>query len=277
MNKKDILTVLSELHKITGLRVSLHGADYSEIAAFPENSLPFCAKIHGIDGQKELCAECDRNACEAALTGRKTHIYKCRFGLCEAVSPLYNFGTLTGFLMMGQIAESEQDRQNAAEIASKLMPEAEAREYAKFIHTVPPDMLLSYVKIMTVCAQYLTLSNALPSAKPTVAELAKKYIKENLSSKISIKELCDAIGCSKSTLMSAFKKHYGVTLNSYITELRISSAELLLKQGKLSIGEISLSVGFSDQSYFSKVFLAKNGLSPTEWRAKFTEKESDAP
>ncbi|MBO5907015.1 MAG: AraC family transcriptional regulator [Clostridia bacterium] len=271
MNKNDIITVLSELHKITGLRVSLHGADYSEIAAFPENSLPFCARIHEIDGQKELCHGCDRQACEVALKERQTHIYKCRFGLYEAVSPLYNFGTLTGFLMMGQIAESEDDRNTAASVAARLIPKSDAVEYAKFIHTVAPDMLLSYVRIMTVCAQYLTLSNALPSVKPTVAELAKKYISENLSEKLSIKELCDTVGCSKSTLTSAFKKSYGITLVEYITDSRISRAEILLKQGDLSINEIALLVGFSDQSYFSKVFSAKHGISPSEWRLNHSQ------
>ena len=271
MNKKDIITVLSELHKITGLRVSLHGADYSEIAAFPENALPFCARIHGIEGQSELCKACDREACEVALRERKTHIYKCRFGLCEAVSPLYNFGTLTGFLMMGQIAESGHDKAVAAAAASRLIPSEEAKKCASEIHTVSPDMLLSYVRIMTICAQYLTLSNALPSVRPTVAELAKKYVSENLSEKLSIKNLCDAVGCSKSTLTSAFKKSYGTTLVEYITDLRISRAEVLLKEGNMSISEISLAVGFSDQSYFSKVFSAKHGVSPSEWRAAHTE------
>ncbi len=270
MNKKEIITVLSELHKITGLRVSLHGADYSEIAAFPENSLPFCQRIHTLLGQKELCMECDKVACEAALAGRKTHIYKCRFGLYEAVSPLYNFGTLTGFLMMGQIADSERDKERAALEAAQLIPEGEARALKESIHTVDADMLLSYVKIMTICAQYLTLSNALPSVKPTVAELAKKYISENLSKKLSIPELCNTLGCSKSTLMSAFKKCYGITLNTYITDLRLSRAEILLKQSNISINEIASAVGFADQSYFSKVFSAKHGVSPTEWRAKFT-------
>jgi hypothetical protein len=37
MNKTEIVTVLYELHKITGFRISLHGADYTEIAAFPES------------------------------------------------------------------------------------------------------------------------------------------------------------------------------------------------------------------------------------------------
>ena len=106
MNKTEIVTVLYELHKITGFRISLHGADYGEIAAYPERMLPFCEKIHSIHGEHERCLECDRIACRRALEAKATHIYSCRFGLTEAVSPLYNFGTLTGFLMMGQITKT---------------------------------------------------------------------------------------------------------------------------------------------------------------------------
>lgn len=45
MKKQEIVSVLSELHKITGFRVSLHGADYSEIAAYPETKSEFCKRL----------------------------------------------------------------------------------------------------------------------------------------------------------------------------------------------------------------------------------------
>ena len=156
MNKNEIITVLSELNKITGLRVSLHGRDYKEIAAYPEHSLPFCSAIHSIEGEHALCAECDRLACDKALADRGTYIYKCRFGLTEAVSPLYNFGTLTGFLMMGQCAESESTAEQAVKTArAKLVAEKIPDE--SNIPIVGLEMLSSYAKIMTICAQYLTL------------------------------------------------------------------------------------------------------------------------
>ena len=265
MNKQEIITVLYELHKITGFRISLHGADFEEIAAYPPSPLAFCALVNEDKREHSLCLECDRCACTEAIGKKSTHIYKCRYGLTEAVSPLYNFDTLTGFLMMGQIAESEAEAREAEVILAKLIGD-KARRSAEKIPTVRADMISSYVKIMTICAQYLTLSNALPSAKPSFAEQAKDYIRKNMGRKIGIPDICTSLNCSKSTLLTTFKKKYGITVNAYLTELRLEQAATLLHNDKLSIAEIASEVGFSDQSYFSKVFSAKYGTSPTEYR-----------
>ena len=46
MNKENVLAVLRDLNLVSGFRVSLHAADFSEIAAYPEQKLPFCAFLH---------------------------------------------------------------------------------------------------------------------------------------------------------------------------------------------------------------------------------------
>jgi AraC-like DNA-binding protein len=141
-------------------------------------------------------------------------------------------------------------------------------ELAKDTPMVNADMVRSYVKIMTICAQYLTLSNAIPSTKHTVAEMAKKFIYDNYKSKITIADICDEIGCSKSTLITSFKREYGTTVNNYITDVRLGEAINMLKMGDRNIGEIATETGFSDQSYFSKVFSAKYGIPPSEYAMK---------
>ena len=267
MNKQEIMSVLSELNKITGFRVSLHSTDYEEIAAYPESYLPFCNEVKKNAGEHLKCLECDKIACRTALESKKTHIYKCRYGLTEAVSPLYNFGTLTGFLMMGQIADGENTKELARRYAESFAVDKNtAIAICNDIPVVTPDMIRSYVKILTICAQYLTLSNAIPSAKPTVADMAKKYISENIGGKISIGEICHALSCSKSTLLTTFKKQYGITVNTYITEQRLAIAVRLLAESNMTISEIATETGFSDQSYFSKVFSARYGVPPSEYR-----------
>lgn len=273
MNKSEIVTVLSELNKITGLRVSLHGQDYREIAAYPENSLPFCSAVHKIPGEQLLCAECDKIACDKALANKGTYIYKCRYGLTEAVSPLYNFGTLTGFLMMGQCAEEAESAEIACRKICGRLDDIDVPSASK-IPIVGTEMLSSYAKIMTICAQYLTLSNALPSERPGAAELAKRYIYENLSEKFTIADICKSLNCSKSTLLSSFKKKYGTTVNAYITEARLELAKKLLREGK-TVGEAAIECGFGDQSYFSKVFSSKYGTPPSDYKLEFKNERHD--
>ena len=276
MNKQEIVTVLEELNKITGFRISLHDKSYHEIAAFPEKMNAFCAKVNADQKEHALCLECDRAACLAAEKNRETYIYRCRYGLTEAVSPLYNFGTLSGFLMMGQVAVNENDKLKAEQTLQKLLdPSEEKNAYITDIPTVNSDMVSSYVKIMTICAQYLTLSNAIPSEKPTTAEMAKRFIHESFASKIGIKELCDEIGCSKSTLITSFKKSYGVTVNKYLNDVRLAEAVRMLRAGEKNIGEIAIATGFSDQSYFSKVFSARYGIPPSEYTSEIIPDAED--
>ena len=120
MNKQEIVTVLEELNKITGFRISLHDKDYREIAAYPQKMNAFCARVGADATEHKMCMECDRAACIEAEKNRETYIYKCRHGLTEAVSPLYNFGTLTGYLMMGQFAIKSVDEPLATAALSTL-------------------------------------------------------------------------------------------------------------------------------------------------------------
>ncbi len=267
MKKQEILAVLYDLHKITGFRISLHDVNFAEIAAYPEKRLPFCAKIHEIPGEYEKCTACDRDNFREARESKETHIYKCRYGLTEAVSPLYNFGILTGYLMMGQTCSSEEERARLCDILLKLgCDRDESLGIAGSTRTVSSDMSRSYVKIMTICAQYLTLSNAMPGARPTVAEAAKKYIYENIDKKITIKDVCSVVGCSKTTLLSSFKREFGTTVNSAIKESKLSEAKKLLLAGKLNINEVARATGFYDQAYFSKVFSSEYGVTPSDYR-----------
>jgi AraC-like DNA-binding protein len=265
MNKNEILTVLKELHNVTGFRVSLHDAECREIAAYPEKSLPFCNAMHAFKEEHLKCAECDRIACKRAVENRKSYIYECRFGLTESVSPLYNFNTLTGFLMMGQVAQTKEKAEEAIKIAASLLSE-KIEITASDIPTVKENLVRSYAAIMEICARYLTLSGAVESSKPTVALRAKKYIHGHLGEKILIKDICEAVGCSKSTLISAFSREYGITVNAYITDEKLSEGERLLCGTNMSLGEITSEIGFSDQAYFSRAFTAKYGISPSRYR-----------
>ncbi len=267
MNREEIISVLKDLHEATNFRMSLHDKDFNEIAAYPESRLPFCALLHKNREEYEKCLECDKEACREAQGRRNSIIYKCRYGLTEAISPLYNFGTLTGFLMMGQVADQSL---NKAELVEKIIPIAEsceaAKEAVKSVPEVTERLTETYVRIMTLCARFLTLTNAISAKKPSLGEATKKYVSENFDKKISIKDICRELGCSKSTLLSTFKKQYGVTVGDFLTEYRLGEAKRLLEEGDLSINEISHATGFYDQSYFSKVFSQKCGIPPSEYR-----------
>ena len=61
----------------------------------------------------------------------------------------------------------------------------------------------------------------------------------------------------------------GSTLTDFIRARRIAEARRLLDQNagrRLSISSVAYAVGFRDPSYFSRVFLAETGLTPSDFR-----------
>lgn len=95
---------------------------------------------------------------------------------------------------------------------------------------------------------------------------ALKYIDENYTKEIDIKELAKQEHISYTYFRTIFKKKTGTSPNQYIITIRLRNASLLLKQTELSIKEISESVGFADQMYFSRIFKKRFGMTPKEFR-----------
>ena len=102
----SIERILKELYHISGFRISIYDTNFREIAAYPHELGRFCQVIQKHPEGKRLCVEHDTMAFGRVREQEKLHIYKCHFGLFEAVAPLYSFGTLTGYLMMGQTLEA---------------------------------------------------------------------------------------------------------------------------------------------------------------------------
>lgn len=270
MKHDEIVSILCELHNISGFRVSLHGTDFEEIAAYPVERLPFCSAIQKNPREYAKCVACDSDACRRVEATAETFIYKCRYGLTEAICPLYNFGTLTGYIMMGQIGDEKIDTGALVRAIKAVSADVDAEELVKRIPIVSSDKLPSFVRIMKICAEYMTLTNALPSRSPRIPELAKIYMHERFSEKITIKDMCKVLGCSKSALLTSFKNEYGTTLNNYLCKIRIDEAQRLLKTTNMTISAVAEATGFYDQSYFSKVFSGKLGVTPSEYRREMT-------
>ncbi len=266
MKREEIISVLAELHNVSGFRISLHGIDFEEIAAYPENQLPFCAYVQGKKGEYEKCARSDAEASKRVRESNGFLIYKCRYGLTEVICPLHTLGSPAGYLMMGQAADEDVDTERLIKAILSLGGEKDAERLIASVPRVSRKKTASFAKIMTICAEYMALMNALPKNKPSTAELTKLFIHENFREKITIKEISLALGRTKSAICPAFKEKYGITVMDYLTSLRIEEAKKMLLQTDMTVGEISDEVGFGDTSYFSKVFLKTVGISPSQYR-----------
>lgn len=88
------------------------------------------------------------------------------------------------------------------------------------------------------------------------------HIKANLTETISINNLANIVQFSPVYFGAWFKENMGITVNQYITDLRISRAYSLLRSGEYNISTIAYMCGFKDVYYFSNTFKKKTGKSP---------------
>lgn len=75
-------------------------------------------------------------------------------------------------------------------------------------------------------------------------------------------------GMSKAVFGRVFKEASGMTLRNYLSQVRMARAVELLEESRAAIAEISLQLGFSDQSHFCRQFHRSFGCSPSHYRAR---------
>ena len=100
----------------------------------------------------------------------------------------------------------------------------------------------------------------------SVLRKAERYIWENYTRKISLKEISEAGGLSAPYFSTIFKKEMGENLSSYLNRLRVERAAAFLTETGKSLNEIAQLCGFEDQSWFSKIFKTFTGMSPGKYR-----------
>lgn len=270
LTKLKTIDILKDFHKITGARVSLHDLDFNEIAAFPSNLSPFCSKVQQKESVKLKCHHADELAFEKVRASGTAYTYKCHCGLIETVAPIYNYGALTGYFMMGQICDDEVSAVDNIKRLSKNYFETqnELETACKNIPIIKADMMESYINILEIIAEYMTNTNRLTAKDRDLALGIKSYVHKFYQKKLTVKLLCETFGCSRTTLMNTFSDRFGITLGEYITQYRLEKAEKMLVVGEKSVKSVAAECGFSDQNYFTKVFRQKHGITPTEYRFK---------
>ncbi|MDF2905803.1 MAG: transcriptional regulator, AraC family [Herbinix sp.] len=97
------------------------------------------------------------------------------------------------------------------------------------------------------------------------------YLQSSYSQKITVERLADEFHTNRTSLLNNFKKYTGQSVNQYLIQLRLTMSSTLLRDTELSIEEICERTGFSDISYFSKVFKKKLNHTPSEYRKLYNK------
>ena len=91
------------------------------------------------------------------------------------------------------------------------------------------------------------------------------YIDITLYDPITVGEICQKFSMSRSSLQILFNENLNQTPKKYISELKLEKSRQLISEGRYTISEIALMLGFNSIHYFSRAFTQKYNMAPTEY------------
>ena len=104
-------------------------------------------------------------------------------------------------------------------------------------------------------------------------EAIKDYIHTHYAEPLTLEGIADQISMSPSSCSRFFRSHAGRTVTDYIVDVRLGNAARSLVDTNETVAVICYSCGFNNLSNFNRVFKAKKGMTPREFRHLYKKKK----
>lgn len=103
-------------------------------------------------------------------------------------------------------------------------------------------------------------------------QMIKEHIEKNYMQKLIVEDFAQRFNRNRRYLSQQFKEETGVSIRTYLTQIRLEKAKEFLARGK-NTKATALACGFSNTSNFHKMFTAFYGMTPLQWKQQ-AEKSS---
>jgi AraC family transcriptional regulator len=131
-------------------------------------------------------------------------------------------------------------------------------------------------EVSPLAIESLTMSILVDSARaeqrtsvrgPSWLQRVKERIQDDFSARVTLEELSSEAGVHPVHLAATFRRFCGMTVGSYLRQLRVEYACRELIESNASLADIALAAGFADQSHFGRAFKRATRMTPAEYRA----------
>lgn len=110
--------------------------------------------------------------------------------------------------------------------------------------------------------------------RDSVVYRAKHWIKQNIQTAYSLEQVALEAATSPRTLLRHFKEVEGMTPLDYLHQLRVERAKQLLEVTMIDLAEVMEYCGYQDASAFRRLFRRFTGITPSEYRRRYTMRDS---
>lgn len=262
--------LLKDFYTLTKINITVLDNSILPIASYPNRSTNYCELLRHNAQAHAQCALCNKEACLKAKKTNGIYIYRCHAGMVEAVTPIRCNDVQVGYIMFGQILQTEDyDRSWEALLPYLSELEVDIDQLKKAYYEKPSltrEIIHSSASIMNACAGYLYLSEMISVNLENDEKRINTYLENHISEPISAETLCSKLSLSRDRLYEISKHIYGCGIAEHIRKLRIEKARKLLTETDKKISEVAEECGIPDYNYFTKVFKKWIGQTPREYR-----------
>lgn len=112
-------------------------------------------------------------------------------------------------------------------------------------------------------------SQTIGSRKKKDLQELRTYLDEHYQERITLDDLSERFYINKFYLTRIFKEQFGVSINSYLLQVRITHAKQHLRFSDMPIEKVASEIGVEDARYFTRMFKKVEGMTPGEYRKRW--------
>ncbi len=145
--------------------------------------------------------------------------------------------------------------------------EQEWLRYGEYSELLLKGLLNKLIITCLLEREHIRYENIKSGHKHTYLSDAVQYIKSHLRNSPSLAQTAHAVNISPSYLSKLFVQYLHTPYSVFVLNEKITYAQKLLVESRLSMTEIATEAGFTSNAYFSDCFKRITGLSPLKFRA----------
>ena len=217
------------------------------------------------------CHACDGKAAEEVGRTQVRRKYLCHAGLYEVALPVTEKRRTVATILFGQMLDDAPREEQWRRVKTRCAwyPDQEAL-YQAFLRLrrISARQMTACLEIVEACVSEVRLSGLQATSRRDDADLLQSYIDTHYAETLDSSGIAEALSVGKTKLYAICKEHFQLTPMQLVTSRRIQSAMDLLLNTTEPVKYVARAVGVPDENYFTKVFKAQTGETPTAFRKR---------
>lgn len=274
MSKGTLDEIVEIFYMVSGMDISVVDSDFHSLSV-RRNKEDICTLLHRERSAIDKCRLSDIEQLSSAKETLSPILYSCPFGITEVIVPIIRDGDPVGYIIAA-IGIKKNEEQAVRNLCINGRSDSYTiSEQISSARKLTDEEVSAYFETLKIFADYIANDPSLISSSESIGHLIKKYIKDNITRKLTLHDLAKNLHCSTVTLTEHFKREFGITINDYIVRKRMDLAEKLLLTTNKPLREVAVLTGFADVEYFSRTFKKYHSISPASWRRERGKTKND--